>query len=519
MSVQSTAETDLAASQPGSDLLPPGPNPPMPMPTLPVVVGKGKDISYSQMGLIIGLVLGALFLVFMLVLAYILIDYLRDKKRKRRLARRRSGGSGRSGGGAAPSAPEPEGSKIPGLPEGQTWTTVHDGIVGLELVDDGENSSGGGSANGGGTSSRNRQSQRPSAGSGGGAEAVLAMIRNAWASASASMCFWDWRKQVSSPLAPLVDQQQSGAATPSRGTSGGGTGRAGSQPSTPGGSSPRGERAALPQSPRDLPSQQPPQAQPQAPAPPTLPPVQEQQEHSSESTTEVAAVALVVAEPAAAEPEPAVGPAVAPAPLVQQQQTQQQQVRQKPSSPPPSPSPEPLPAPAPSPMAVTAGSRAVLVSPTTLRTINSDGGLLMDNAELHLQTEVLHFQLSAISSRSNAAWRAASRIPSVAALAAAPAVLKIPVAAPAAIRSASPRLPCSPTSPGGRSSVSVSLVKSPGRCGGHGSCVVSTTPRGGYGVADGKARAHARKSLAAGAVGGSSKEGISPITQRPRWRF
>ncbi|EFJ50106.1 hypothetical protein VOLCADRAFT_89155 [Volvox carteri f. nagariensis] len=77
------------------------------------------DISRREMGLIIGIVVGSLFLILLFVLAYILYDRQRVKKARARQLQ----------GGRPPShLPLPAGT-------GQVWTTINNSMVGLEICE------------------------------------------------------------------------------------------------------------------------------------------------------------------------------------------------------------------------------------------------------------------------------------------------------------------------------------------------------------------------------------------------
>ncbi|KAG2497208.1 hypothetical protein HYH03_004797 [Edaphochlamys debaryana] len=147
---------------------------------------SGGDISYSEMGLIIGLVVGTLFLVFVAVVGWIVYDMVKDKRRRRSLRRLSNDGSGREARLIGSS--EEAANAAQGLPAGQQWTSVHDGIgnVGLELEEDAE---------GAGDSATGQHPQGALTG---------AMARLGAALTSIFRWRWDWRQQVSKPLDPLT---------------------------------------------------------------------------------------------------------------------------------------------------------------------------------------------------------------------------------------------------------------------------------------------------------------------------
>ncbi|KAG2443548.1 hypothetical protein HXX76_001900 [Chlamydomonas incerta] len=227
--------------------------------------GSGGDISYSTMGLIIGLVVGTLFVAFLAVLGYIMYDIARDRKRQHQsmmgLGRASGGGSstasgagGRTarlirpeddeadaGGGAGGGAAGGKANASTGLPGGHEWTSIHQGVVGMELEDDPPAGSGTPRAGGAGGSTQHAHSQRGGAtppalqldmndaaalGNSPGASAAaptpsrLSGMHAAWGNLLKSSLrgSWDWRQQVSAPLDPLVcSGNESVAATPAGG--------------------------------------------------------------------------------------------------------------------------------------------------------------------------------------------------------------------------------------------------------------------------------------------------------------
>ncbi|GFR47353.1 hypothetical protein Agub_g9058 [Astrephomene gubernaculifera] len=180
------------------------------------------------MGVIIGVVVGTLLMAFLVVLGCVCYNLTRERKRRER-HRAESQAAVRmaysDNAAAATSSPCPPGVNV--------WTTIHEGIVGVELDDSAEGGSQAGLAPEGDSSSatgreqqHNHQLHKTHMTHGRRTPAppqqqqlgssMMSRLRALHAAWVASFS-WDWRQQLSAPLDPLVfssPRAGSGLGTP-----------------------------------------------------------------------------------------------------------------------------------------------------------------------------------------------------------------------------------------------------------------------------------------------------------------